>query len=180
MWTYLNNSQTSHLPSMLRPWCGWSCGCAPIYEGIIHRRDDWINLTRLVYAVLRCTLQRSLVLQCTCDDGVETIRCWNWNLYTLCLNLRSSTCHNNLTIRVNLVLPLICWSIIFAFGPRGPPSRTCIIERWMSLPLTFYALKFGKVHECELTSIIHKQATWPRCYAHGVGEAAAMHQFMKE
>ena len=138
-------------------------------------QKGWLNnLTRLVYAVLRCTLQCSLVLQCTCDDLLLKLKLVFWT------NLQSLTCRNNSTMRMNLVLPLIRWSIVFAFGSRGPANSTCIIKRWMSSPSTFYAWKFCKVHECELTKINHRRVTCPRCYARGVGEAAAVHRFMKK
>jgi hypothetical protein len=90
---------------------------------------------------------------------LATICCWNWNSCISRLILRYLICHDNLTMRLNLVLPLIRWSIIFAFGSRGPASRTCIIERWLSSPSTCYAQKFRNVHECELTSINHRRVS---------------------
>ena len=52
---------------------------------------------------------------------------------------------------------LISWGIVFAFCSCGPANSTCIVKKWMSLPLTFYVRKFHKVHECKLTSINHRR-----------------------
>ena len=140
--------------------------------------DDWSNLTQLVYVVLQRTLQQPLVRQCACNDDVETIRCWNMNSYSI---LDVWTYDLRLVATIQwwewiLFCQLISWSIVFAFGSRGPANSTCIIERWMSLQLTFYVRKFHKVHECKLTSIIHKRATWSRCYACGVGEDVLIYE----
>ena len=89
-------------------------------------------------------------------DLLATICCWNWNSCISRLILRYSTCHDNLTMRSNLVLPLIHWSIIFVFGSRGPASRICIIKRLLSWPSMCYVWKICNVQECELTSIIRE------------------------
>ena len=78
------------------------------------------------------------------ENGTRLLPVWFYNLRTY---------HNNLTMRVNLVLPLIRWSIIFVFGSRGPASRICIIKRLLSWPSMCYIWKICNVHECELTSI---------------------------
>ena len=111
---------------------------------------------------------------------LATIRGWNLNSCTSRLILRSLTCHDNLTMRVNLTLPLIRWCIIFAFGSRGPASRTCIIERWLSWPSTCYAWKFCKVHECELTSINHRRVSCSDHLFFSVFATMAWRQFVVE